>query len=316
MSRSEITGEKIRELAQQVTLVENSGAGSTELLSFMPTPSAHIVGITGPPGVGKSTSTSALITQLRGEGKSVAVLAVDPSSTFSKGALLGDRIRMQDHALDPGVFIRSLASRGHLGGLTGTIYSVLKVISAAGFDVIIIETVGVGQSEIEIAKMADTSIVIAAPGAGDGIQAAKAGILEIADIFTVNKSDRPGADSTVRELKGMLSMASMAPTVLTAQGALVWETPVIPTIATDGSGFIELGEAIAQHYAYLVDQGLLERKRIGRIRESLLARTMINLTLQAQEIELQQDVAGRCAAGKLSEDEACDLIRNAIKAVQ
>lgn len=310
MKSGEVTGDKIRELAQQITLVENSGTGSTELLSSMPTPSAHIVGITGPPGVGKSTSTSALITQLRSEGKSVAVLAVDPSSTFSKGALLGDRIRMQDHALDSGVFIRSLASRGHLGGLTGTIYSVLKVISAAGFDLIIIETVGVGQSEIEIAKMADTSIVIAAPGAGDGIQAAKAGILEIADIFTVNKSDRPGADATVRELKGMLSMVSGA------QGAGVWETPVIPTIATDGTGFVELSEAISQHYAYLVDKGLLEHKRIGRIRESLLARTMNDLALKAQEIELQQDVAGQCAEGKLSEDEACDLIRNAIKAGQ
>jgi LAO/AO transport system kinase len=308
MTTGEMTGDKIRELAQQITLVENSGVGSTGLLSSMPTPSAHIVGITGPPGVGKSTSTSALITQLRSEGKSIAVLAVDPSSTFSKGALLGDRIRMQDHALDSGVFIRSLASRGHLGGLTGTIYSVLKVISAAGFDLIIIETVGVGQSEIEIAKMADTSIVIAAPGAGDGIQAAKAGILEIADIFTVNKSDRPGADATVRELKGMLSMASGA------QGIPAYETPVIPTIATDGSGFVELSAAITQHYAYLVDEGLLERKRIGRIRESLLARTMNDLALQAQEIELQQDVAVQCAAGKLSEDEACDLIRNAIKA--
>ena len=306
MTSGEVTGDKIRELAQQITLVENSGVGSTELLASMPTPSAHIVGITGPPGVGKSTSTSALITQLRSEGISIAVLAVDPSSTFSKGALLGDRIRMQDHALDSGVFIRSLASRGHLGGLTGTIYSVLKVISAAGFDVIIIETVGVGQSEIEIAKMADTSIVIAAPGAGDGIQAAKAGILEIADIFTVNKSDRPGADATVRELKGMLSMVSGG------QSSSAWETPVIPTTATDGSGFVELSEAISQHREYLVDQGLLERKRIGRIRESLLARTMNDLALQAQEIELQQDVAVQCAAGKMSEDEACELIRNAI----
>jgi len=308
MKSGEVSGDKIRELAQQITLVENSGTGSTQLLASMPTPSAHIVGITGPPGVGKSTSTSALITQLRSEGKSVAVLAVDPSSTFSKGALLGDRIRMQDHALDSGVFIRSLASRGHLGGLTGTIYSVLKVISAAGFDLIIIETVGVGQSEIEIAKMADTSIVIAAPGAGDGIQAAKAGILEIADIFTVNKSDRPGADATVRELKGMLSMVSAAPS---GSG---WETPVIPTIATDGSGFVELCESISQHYAYLVDQGLLEQKRIGRIRESLLARTLNDLALKAQEIESQQDVAVHCAAGELSEDQACDLIRNAIKA--
>ena len=307
MNSGKLSGAKVRELAQQVTLVENSGAGSTELLASLPTPAAHIVGLTGPPGVGKSTSTSALITQLRSEGKSVAVLAVDPSSTFSKGALLGDRIRMQDHALDTGVFIRSLASRGHLGGLTGSIYSVLKVISAAGFDVIIIETVGVGQSEIEIAKMADTSIVIAAPGAGDGIQAAKAGILEIADIFAVNKADRPGADVTVRELKGMLTMVS------SVAGQSDWETPVIPTIATDGSGFAELSEAIAQHYVFLSSAGLLERKRIGRIRESLLARTINLLALQAQEVELEQDVAAQCAEGTLSEDQACELIRNAIK---
>ncbi len=305
MNSGEVAGAKIRELAQQVTLVENSGAGSAELLASLPTPSAHIVGLTGPPGVGKSTATSALITELRSEGKSVAVLAIDPSSTFSKGALLGDRIRMQEHAMDSGVFIRSLATRGHLGGLTGSIYSVLKVISAAGFEVIIIETVGVGQSEIEIARMADTSIVIAAPGAGDGIQAAKAGILEIADIFAVNKADRPGADATARELKSMLSMAT---------NHSGWETPVIPTIATDGSGFVELGEAIAQHYAFLIGQGLLERKRIGRIRESLLARTMNDLALRALAVEADQDIAVQCAAGTLSEDQACDLIRNGINA--
>jgi LAO/AO transport system kinase len=305
MKSGEVTGAKIRELAQQVTLVENSGVGSTELLASMPTPTAHIVGLTGPPGVGKSTSTSALIAQLRNEGKSVAILAVDPSSTFSKGALLGDRIRMQQHALDSGVFIRSLAARGHLGGLTGSIYSVLKVISAAGFDVIIIETVGVGQSEIEIAKMADTSIVIAAPGAGDGIQAAKAGILEIADIFTVNKADRPGADATARELRGMLSMSA---------NELAWVPPVIPTIATDGAGFTELGEAIVQHYDYLVRNGLLESKRIGRIRESLLARTMNDLTERAIAVEAQQDLSARCAAGEMSEDQACDVMRNGISA--
>jgi LAO/AO transport system kinase len=308
MNSGEVTVAKIRELAQQVTLVENSSHGSTELLASMPTPSAHIVGLTGPPGVGKSTSTSALIAQLRNERKSVAILAVDPSSTFSKGALLGDRIRMQEHALDSGVFIRSLAARGHLGGLTGSIYSVLKVISAAGFDVIIIETVGVGQSEIEIAKMADTSIVVAAPGAGDGIQAAKAGILEIADIFTVNKADRPGSDATIRELRGMLSM------VPGTSSRSDWETPVIPTIATQNSGFAELSEAISRHYAYLIDRGLLEQKQIGRIRESLLARTMNHLARQAQEVESQQNVAVRCAAGTLSEDQACDLIRDAINA--
>jgi len=299
MNSGEVVGAKIRELAQHITLVENAGMGSADLLASLPTPSAHIVGLTGPPGVGKSTSTSALITQLRSEGKTVAVLAVDPSSTFSKGALLGDRIRMQEHARDSGVFIRSLATRGHLGGLTGTIYSVLKVISATGFDVIIIETVGVGQSEIEIAKMADTSVVIAAPGAGDGIQAAKAGILEIADIFTVNKADRPGADATTRELKGMLSMA-------TSHSG--WETPVIPTIATEHSGFIELGEAISQHYSFLIDQDLLERKRIGRIRESLLARSMNTLALRAMSVEAELGLAAQCAAGTVSEDQACDLI--------
>ncbi len=305
MNLGEVAGGNIRELAQQVTLVENFGVGSAELLSSMPTPSAHIVGLTGPPGVGKSTSISALITQLRNEDKSVAVLAVDPSSTFSKGALLGDRIRMQEHARDTGVFIRSLATRGHLGGLTGSIYSVLKVISAAGFDVIIIETVGVGQSEIEIAKMADTSIVIAAPGAGDGIQAAKAGILEIADIFTVNKADRPGADATARDLRGMLSMA------VNESG---WATPVIPTVATDGSGFVELGKAISQHLTFLVENGLLEGKRIGRIRESLLARAINDLAQRAMAVEAQQGLAAQCAAGTLSEDQAFDLIRNGMNA--
>ncbi len=305
MNLGEVAGGNIRELAQQVTLVENFGVGSAELLSSMPTPSAHIVGLTGPPGVGKSTSISALITQLRNEDKSVAVLAVDPSSTFSKGALLGDRIRMQEHARDTGVFIRSLATRGHLGGLTGSIYSVLKVISAAGFDVIIIETVGVGQSEIEIAKMADTSIVIAAPGAGDGIQATKAGILEIADIFTVNKADRPGADATARDLRGMLSMA------VNESG---WATPVIPTVATDGSGFVELGKAISQHLTFLVENGLLEGKRIGRIRESLLARAINDLAQRAMAVEAQQGLAAQCAAGTLSEDQAFDLIRNGMNA--
>ena len=293
----------IRELAQQVTLVENAGIGSAEFLSALPTPSAHIIGLTGPPGVGKSTSTSALITQLRGEGKKVAVLAVDPSSTFSKGALLGDRIRMQEHARDPGVFIRSLAARGHLGGLTESIYSVLKVISAAGFEVIIIETVGVGQSEIEVAKMADTSIVMAAPGAGDGIQAAKAGILEIADIFTVNKADRPGADATARELRGMLAMSGESHD---------WISPVIPTIATEGTGFPELTASIALHHNFLTENGLLEAKRVSRIRESLMARTLNDLAHRARSVEAEQTLAKRCAAGTLSEASAVELIRDAM----
>ena len=173
------------------------------------------------------------------------------------------------------------------------------------FDVIIIETVGVGQSEIEIAKMADTSIVMAAPGAGDGIQAAKAGILEIADIFAVNKADRPGVDSTMRELRAMLAMAANEPG---------WIPPVIPTIAIDGSGFTELAQAISEHYAYLIDNGLLELKRIGRIRESLLARVINRLAQQAIAVEASEELAARCALGDLSEDEACDLIRYGIDA--
>ena len=167
---------------------------------------AHVVGLTGSPGVGKSTATSALVKELRAEGKRVGVLAVDPSSPFSGGALLGDRVRMGDHALDEGVYIRSMASRGHLGGLAWTTPQALRVLDAAGFDVVLVETVGVGQSEVEIAGLADTTVVLLAPGMGDGIQAAKAGILEIGDVFVVNKADREGADQIRRDLRGMINL--------------------------------------------------------------------------------------------------------------
>src|SRR6185437_5996812 len=167
---------------------------------------AHVVGLTGPPGVGKSTTTSALVTTLRARGSRVGVLAVDPSSPFSGGALLGDRVRMAEHAEDPGVFIRSMATRGRLGGLAGATPQALRVLEAAGCDVVLIETVGVGQSEVEVAALADTTVVLLAPGMGDGIQAAKAGILEVGDVFAVNKADRDGADNTVREIQHMLGL--------------------------------------------------------------------------------------------------------------
>src|SRR5262245_65374684 len=168
---------------------------------------AQVIGVTGAPGVGKSTSTSALVTELRRNDRRVGVLAVDPSSPFSGGALLGDRVRMQDHALDPEVYIRSMASRGHLGGLSWTTPQAIRVLDAAGCDVVLVETVGVGQSEVEIAGLADTSVVLLAPGMGDGIQAAKAGILEVGDVYVINKSDRDGADQVRRDLRGMLALA-------------------------------------------------------------------------------------------------------------
>ena len=191
---------------------------------------AQVVGLTGSPGVGKSTTTSALVRELRADGQRVGVLAVDPSSPFSGGALLGDRVRMQDHATDDGVFIRSMASRGHLGGLSSAVPQALRVLDAAGCDVIIVETVGVGQAEVDIASLADTTVVLLAPGMGDGIQAAKAGILEIADIFVVNKADRDGADQVVRDLRYMQSLGGRH----SMPGA--WRPAIVKTVASRGRG--------------------------------------------------------------------------------
>jgi LAO/AO transport system kinase len=197
-----------RAVARLISLVEDASPALREVMAALAPHSghAHIIGITGSPGVGKSTSTNALVAGFRRQGKRVGVLAVDPSSPFSGGALLGDRVRMQDHALDPEVYIRSMASRGHLGGLSWSTPQALRVLDAAGCDVVLVETVGVGQSEVEIVGMADTTIVLLAPGMGDGIQAAKAGILEIGDIFVVNKADRDGADATVRDIRHMISL--------------------------------------------------------------------------------------------------------------
>ena len=195
---------------------------------------ARVIGLTGSPGVGKSTVTGALVRAYRGEGLRVGVLAVDPTSPFTGGALLGDRVRMQDHATDSGVFIRSMASRGHLGGLSWAAPQALRILDAAGFDVIMIETVGVGQAEVEIASLADSTLVIVAPGMGDSVQAAKAGILEIADIFVVNKSDRPGAQEAVRDLRTMMAMADYGPGD--------WKPPIVSTTATSGEGIDDLVE--------------------------------------------------------------------------
>jgi LAO/AO transport system kinase len=221
---------------------------------------ARVIGLTGSPGVGKSTTTGMLVGELRKRGDRVGVLAVDPSSPFTGGALLGDRVRMQDHATDPGVFIRSMATRGHLGGLAWATPQALRVLDAAGCDVILIETVGVGQAEVDIAGLADTTVVLLAPGMGDGVQAAKAGILEIADVFVVNKADRDGAQATMRELRNMIAL-----------GAPAWKPPIVPTVAVRGEGAAELVTALGGHLAHLEESGELHRRRRARARDEIEA---------------------------------------------
>ena len=253
-----------RSVGRLITLVEDGAPQLRALMAALAPLSggAHIVGLTGSPGVGKSTTTSALVAQFRAAGRRVGVLAVDPSSPFSGGALLGDRIRMQEHATDPEVFIRSMASRGHLGGLAATTPQAVRVLDAAGCDPVLVETVGVGQSEVEVASEADTTIVLLAPGMGDGIQAAKAGILEVGDIFVVNKADRDGADATARELRHMISLGPSGQ-------AGAWKPPVLKVIATRGQGLAELVAAIDGHRECLGSSGAGAVRRRARARSEI-----------------------------------------------
>ena len=222
---------------------------------------AHVIGLTGPPGVGKSTTATSLVRALRARGERVGVLAVDPSSPFSGGALLGDRVRMQEHALDRDVYIRSMATRGHLGGLAVATPQALRVFDAAGFGTVVVETVGVGQSELEVAETADTVLLLLAPGMGDGIQVAKAGILEIGDIFVVNKSDRDGAQALVRELRTMIA--------LTDRGADDWKPPIVSTVAYDNRGIEDLLAAIDRFRTSQVATGRAQTRRIARARREV-----------------------------------------------
>jgi LAO/AO transport system kinase len=255
----------LRALARAVSIVEDGRPGSGTILerAHAAAGNAYRVGMTGAPGSGKSTLTDALVATLRAGGERVAVLAVDPTSPFSGGAVLGDRVRMQDHASDPGVFIRSMASRGHLGGLSAAAPKALSLIDAAGFPWLLIETVGVGQDEVEIADAADTTVVVVTPGWGDGIQAAKAGILEIGDVFVVNKADRPGVRDTVADLKAMLQMGPDRP----------WNPPILETVAESGEGADRVRAAIAGHREHLEASNLLEegrrRRRIGELETAL-----------------------------------------------
>jgi LAO/AO transport system ATPase len=249
-----------RAVARLISLVEDASPQLREVAAALAphTGRARVLGLTGSPGVGKSTTTSMLVTALRKRGDRVGVLAVDPSSPFSGGALLGDRVRMQDHATDRGVYIRSMASRGHLGGLSWATPQAIRVLDAAGCDVILVETVGVGQGEVEVASRADTTLVLLAPGMGDGIQAAKAGILEIADVFVVNKADRDGAENTVRDLKNMLALGGRH----SEPGA--WRPQIVKTVASRGEGVDDLLAAVDKHADWLASAGEADRRRRER----------------------------------------------------
>jgi len=272
-------------LARAITLVENQRDGFEQVLShahgLLGRSGTRRVGITGPPGAGKSTLTEALIQRFRAQRLSVGVVAVDPTSPFTGGALLGDRIRMESVSLDPGVFIRSMATRGAQGGLATTTEEVADLLEAFGFERVLIETVGVGQTELDIARSAETTVLVLVPESGDGIQALKAGVMEIADIYVVNKSDRPGADKFRQEGGGGRSKA-----VNRADGD--WETPVLSTVASTGEGADELAAALDRHYAYLQAGGRLadrRRQRLAARTRAVLERSVRRWLLEGTRVE-------------------------------
>jgi LAO/AO transport system kinase len=328
LAQSILSGDRLA-LTRLLTQVENQTAeGRAALVELFPhTGRAHLIGVTGSPGTGKSSLVNQLALHYRKQvdpPKRVAVIAVDPSSPFTGGAVLGDRVRMRDLAGDPDVFIRSMASRGSLGGLAQTSAAVAQVFDAAGYDLILIETVGAGQSEVEIAELAHTTLVVEAPGLGDDIQAIKAGILEIADILVVNKADRSGADSTERALKNMLELAHPARKVFRHHGRemlveapqddqpeTLWLPPIIQTVASQGTGTAELAEAIEKHAAHLRSSGdwaARERARLEVEVEALLQEVLVSRFRSAipeKEIEkLLSQVVNR----QLSPWEAVDLL--------
>ena len=296
-----LSGER-RALARVLTWVEDGSEERLREVVGLLHPNAgraQRVGITGSPGVGKSTLTSALIGRWRALGRTVAVLAVDPSSPFTGGALLGDRVRMQEHVLDDGVFVRSMASRGHLGGLAWATPQALLALDAAGFDVVVVETVGVGQAEVEVTSTADTTVVVLAPGMGDAVQAAKAGILEVADVFCVNKADRDGADRTVRELRDMQALG---------EGGR--RAPIVRTVASGGRGIEELVTAVDEHRAWLQETGGLHDRRVARALQEVreVALGTVRRRVGGLDRSLVAELAEAVAAGALDPYRAADRL--------
>ncbi len=263
-----VLGGDRRALARLVTLIENEAPEARDYLARLYPQSGHaqIIGVTGSPGAGKSTLVMQLTRELRRRDQRIGIVAVDPSSPFTGGAILGDRIRMQELAGDSNVFIRSMASRGSLGGLAASTRDVVRALDAAGFQLVIVETVGAGQAEVEVVRAAHTVLVVMAPGMGDDIQALKAGILEIADIFVVNKADRPGADQTAAELRMLLSLAGKQ-----SKAPDVWRVPIVKTSAMQGEGIIELVDAVLQHRAFLGESGQLAQRNQRQVRSEVLA---------------------------------------------
>jgi LAO/AO transport system kinase len=288
----------VRALGKALSVIEDGTPELSELLSGLPdSGSALLIGVTGPPGVGKSTTTGALISEYRSKGLRVAVLAIDPSSPVTGGALLGDRIRMQEHALDEGVFIRSMSSRGQLGGLSSATQAAAKVLDAVGFDVIIVETVGVGQSEVDVVNAVDTVVLVLAPGAGDGVQAAKAGILEIADVYVVNKADRDGAEGVVRELRSMIGLGS------NSQGS--WTPEIVTTTATTGQGLADLVLAISKHHDWAVASGDRALRSVERAKLNLRRAVLDSITelMDVNAADLNS-LSAQVASGEISTESA------------
>jgi LAO/AO transport system kinase len=284
-----------------ISWVENGDPRIRSVLTDLKSSAAgtRVIGLTGSPGAGKSTVTSALVRAFRARGKSVAVLAVDPSSPFTGGALLGDRVRMQEHATDDGVFIRSMGSRGQLGGLAAATPQAIRVLQAAGYEVILVETVGVGQAEVEIASAADSTVVLVVPGMGDSVQAAKAGVLEVADVLVVNKADRPDTKATLRDLRAMVALA---------QGG--WKPPIVPTVATTGDGVDDLVEQLDRHDDWLESSGERARRRLARARDEVTALAFGTL---AKRLAVPDELAARVADGGCDPAEAAEeLLASAV----